>query len=369
MIRIVMFLLTAGLDAAPAAPSHADTDAVVAWIDSQGGHCSQDDAGEITGVDLRSAWLTDADLEKLARLPHLERINLAYTKITDLGLEELIPLERVKVLNLHYAEYVTDVGIAHLKHWRNLEYLNVRGTKVTSSLFKHVAKLSKLRFLDVAHTRVNDDYFEELVHLGELEHFSFGGNKMSGVALPLLKLLPSLRKLDVSGRQRTDSGLWSVSVTDFNIDNIARLTQLESLDLGESGVSDRGIAKLAQLKCLRTVDLRGTRVTSKGIAALTGLPELRHVKLWRAKGIDDAAVPFLLKIENLEVLELPETSITAEGLARLSRKKDLKQLFIGGVDVTPEEVEAVRKALPDCLVSWWKKPKIEYRTERRRGSE
>ena len=89
----------------------------------------------------------------------------------------------------------------------------------------------------------------------------------------------------------------------------------------------------------------------------------------RAKGIDDAAVPFLLKIENLEVLELPETSITAEGLARLSRKKDLKQLFIGGVDLTPEEVEAVRKALPDCLVSWWKKPKIEYRTERRRGSE
>ena len=93
-------------------------------------------------------------------LPQLESINLAYTKITDLGLEHLAPLENVKVLDLYYAEYVTDLGIAHLKHWKNLEYLNVRGTKVTSSLFEHVSKMTKLRFLDVGHSRVNDDLFE-----------------------------------------------------------------------------------------------------------------------------------------------------------------------------------------------------------------
>jgi hypothetical protein len=45
----------------------------------------------------------------------------------------------------------------------------------------------------------------------------------------------------------------------------------------------------------------------------------------------------------------------------------LKQLLIGGVDVTPEQVELLRKALPDCLVSWWKKPQIEYPDTGRRG--
>src|SRR5207244_300625 len=100
-------------------------------------HVSANSAGQITSVDLSNSQLTDADLEKLARLTHLENINLAYTKISDEGLERLAPLQNVKVLDLYYAEAVTDLGIAHLKHWKNLEYLNVRGTKVTSTVFEH----------------------------------------------------------------------------------------------------------------------------------------------------------------------------------------------------------------------------------------
>ena len=83
--------------------------------------------------------------------------------------------------------------------------------------------MTKLRFLDVGHSRVNDDLFELLESLDHLEHLAFGGNKMSGAALPSLKSLPALRELSVSGQQRTDSGLWSVSVTDFNIGHIAQL--------------------------------------------------------------------------------------------------------------------------------------------------
>ncbi|HEV3122224.1 MAG TPA: hypothetical protein VGY53_09985, partial [Isosphaeraceae bacterium] len=230
-----------------------------------------------------------------------------------------------------------------------------------------VSKMSRLKFLDVGCSRVNDDLFELLDNLDHLEHLSFGGNKMSGAALPLLKALPALRELSVSGQQRTDSGLWSVAVTDFNVSNIAQLDQLEVLDLGETNITDRGLAELARLKNLRTLDLRGTRVTSKGLAALAGLPKLAHLKLWKAKGIDDAAVPVLLQMAALETLELPETSITADGLSQLSAHKGLKQLFLGGVSVTPEQVDAFRKARPDCLVSWWTKPNIQGPPTPRRG--
>jgi hypothetical protein len=125
--------------------------------------------------------------------------------------------------------------------------------------------------------------------------------------------------------------------------------------------------ELARLKHLRTLDLSATRVTSKGIAALSGLPRLRHLKLWRARGIDDAAIPGFLQMENLEVLELPETSVTAKGLVQLSAKRGLMQLFIGGVDITPEQAEVVRAALPRCQVSWWKNPAIRSPEPRRRG--
>jgi Leucine Rich Repeat (LRR) protein len=220
--------------------------------------------------------------------------------------------------------------------------------------------MQKLRFLDVGHSRVNDDLFEVLDGLAHLEHFSFGGNKMSGVALPLLKSYPALKELSVSGQQRTDSGLWSVSVTDYNIGHIAQLSQLEMLDVGETNLSDRGVAELAHLKNLHTLDLRGTRVTSKGLGALTSLPNLRRLKLWKAKGIDDAAIPVFLQMQQLESLELPETNVTAAGLAHLSGHRHLKHLFLGGLDLTPEQVDSLRQAMPNCLVSWWQKPTIEY---------
>jgi len=108
-------------------------------------------------------------------------------------------------------------------------------------------------------------------------------------------------------------------------------------------------------------------VTAKGLAALTGLPRLRHLKLWKAKGIDDSAVPVLLRMNALETLELPETSLTPQGVTQLSGMKGLKQLLIGGVEASPEQVEALRKALPGCLVSWWVKPKIEGPEPMRRG--
>ena len=137
--------------------------------------------------------MTDADLAKVARLPRLRSINLAYTRITDQGLEHLAPLKDVRALKLYFAESVTDQGIVHLKHWKNLEHLDLRGTKVTSTLFEHIAQMTSLRYLDVGYSRVNDDSFELLGNLDHLEHLAFGGNKMSGVALPSLKLLPALR--------------------------------------------------------------------------------------------------------------------------------------------------------------------------------
>jgi hypothetical protein len=347
----------------------AEEAAAAAWVESLGGRCAYDAAGEVAGVDLSNAWLTDDDLGRLARLPGLERITLAYTKITDLGLERLAPLERVRVLDLRYAEAVTDVGIAHLKHWRKLETLQLRGTKVTSSLFEHIAKMATLRSLDVEHTRVNDDLFEELANLPRLERLAFGGNKMSGAALPLLKLLPSLRELSVAGDQRTDSGLWSVAVSDSNVAQIAELGALRALDLGDTDLSDHGVARLAELRELRTLDLSGTGVTGRGLAALAPLPELRHLKLWRARSVGDDAVPHLLAMAKLEKLELPETSLSAAGLAELTQKKGLEQLYLGGLDLAPADVEAARQALPGCLVSWWEKPEIETRPRRRRRGD
>jgi hypothetical protein len=47
----------------------------------------------------------------------------------------------------------------------------------------------------------------------------------------------------------------------------------------------------------------------------------------------------------------------------------LKHLFVGGLDMTAEQVDALRQAMPNCQISWWQKPTIEYpETGRRSGN-
>ena len=94
MIVLVARGARRGLGGPPIASAEDDPAAEIAAL---GGRCSRNAAGETIGVDLSNAWVTDADLAKLARLPRLESINLAYTKITDQGLEHLAPLKNVKV--------------------------------------------------------------------------------------------------------------------------------------------------------------------------------------------------------------------------------------------------------------------------------
>ena len=97
MVRSMRCWWFAGLVAALASPIAPAGDDPAAEIAALGGRCSRDAAGETIGVDLSNTWVTDADLAKLARLPRLRSINLAYTKITDQGLEHLAPLKNVKV--------------------------------------------------------------------------------------------------------------------------------------------------------------------------------------------------------------------------------------------------------------------------------
>src|SRR3954454_11375391 len=99
MLRTILCVGLVGLGALGNEPAAAADKPDVSRVESLGARVERNTDGDVTGVDLSNAWLTDADLEILAGLPQLERINLAYTKVTDLGLEHLAPLKNVKVLD------------------------------------------------------------------------------------------------------------------------------------------------------------------------------------------------------------------------------------------------------------------------------
>ena len=92
MRRIAIFALAACLG------SHAVYAADTAWIQRAGGTATAD------SVDLRSSWVTDSDIPRLAQMRDLRRLDLSLTRISDRGLRALKTAPAIEELNLYFAE-------------------------------------------------------------------------------------------------------------------------------------------------------------------------------------------------------------------------------------------------------------------------
>jgi Leucine-rich repeat (LRR) protein len=352
-------------------------------IEAQGGRVGRDQAGRIVDVSLARTWATDADIERIASLKGLKRLDLSLTYISDRGAERLKALDQLEDLNLFAAEFITDAAMAFLRGNRQLKSLNLRGTDVTDTSLAYVAELSQLKSLDISFTQITDVGLEHLASLAQLEELNLGGNKISGSSLHVLKLLPKLRKLSFYGIQRRNAGwCWAPVVTDAELETISLLSGLEDLNVGYGvalgtprpadlgapdgeaecriaggmRVTDLGLARLSKLEKLQHLDLSGSAITPNGLKSLANLRNLRRLSLWNVKGIDDTAAPYLEALGNLTSLDLTNTGIGDETLARLAKLSDLRRLYVSETKVSEEGLAAFRKAHPTSAVSSGARP-------------
>jgi Leucine-rich repeat (LRR) protein len=322
-----------------------------AWIADRGGSVDTE-AGRIVGVHLGFDWVTDSDIESLALINDLRTLDLSLSLVTDTGIERLKPLSRIVDLNLYAVEHITDVAIAYIRGWKKLERLNLRGTDITDTSLQYIAGLTSLKSLDVSCTQVTNKGIDYLVSLQNLENLAIGGNKITGSALSILKTLPKLRNLSLTGIQKRNSGLWSVSLTDFDIEKIAGLKTLETLDLGGAKLTDLGVVKLKTLSGLRSLNLDRTEVSNRGLSELSGFSMLEKLSLWKAKRVDDKVAATIAALKGLVTLDISETQVTDVGLKQIGTVPKLRHLYARGTSITSAGVEAFRRANPNCQVSW-----------------
>jgi internalin A len=366
-----------------AAPALQDDPKLVASIEAQGGRVERDAGGQITGVSLAHTWATDADVERVAAIKTLKRLDLSLTYVSDRGVERLKTLDQLEELNLFAAEFVTDAALAFLRGHRGLKTLNLRGTDVTDTSLAYIAELPQLTSIDISFTQISDVGLEHLASLAQLEELRLGGDKISGAGLHVLKLLPKLRKLSFAGIQRRNAGwCWAPVVTDLELETISLLAGLEELNIGfgvalgaprpadlgpadseaecriagGTRVTDLGLSKLASLKKLRSLDVSGSAITASGVRVLVGFRELRRLSLWNVKAIDDAAIAPLASLSNLTSVDLSNTSIGNDALRHFARLPHLRRLYVSETNVTADAVAAFKTSHPSVMVSWDKRP-------------
>lgn len=311
--------------AASAFAADAGPTAETQWIEDAGGAVIRDAAGRITGVDLRASWATDTDLRRLKRLPDLTYLDLSLTRITDQGMQELRNLPGIVELNLHFAEYVTDEGLAAIKGWKRLKRLNVRGAKVSDSTLDHISGIPSLESVNISSAMITDVGLERLSSLPNLKELSIGGNEVGDAGLQALRQMPGLTYLDLNGRQGTDSNVWAIAMSDSGLEAVLSLKELRELRFGCTfvGVGVEGT---------RFASVSAMNVNTRWIERIKSLPKLERLKVQGCKRVDDESLAVLASYPSLRELDLKGVSVTDKGLAMFRAAKPKVVVYTGPWD-------------------------------------
>ena len=188
---------------------------------------------------------------------------------------------------------------------RELEFLIVSGTQISSDCLPAIGQLSAMRKLALDRCNIGDKNIESLQQLSKLIQLSLDNTKVTDAALPKLAKISSLRQLTLRGN----------NITDANLEYLGQLPKLRALDLHQTNITDAAFAKLAKLSSLRTLNLSKTNITGQGLSQFAAIPGLR-LELYDSS-IDDDCVDELLKCQELESLNVTRTNLSIDGWLRL----------------------------------------------------
>lgn len=215
-----------------------------------------------------------------------------------------------------FSKSVKDVDAAKLAGFTKLRMLGLADTKDTDALVKQLDKLPTLKVLELSRTTITDAAFAGVAKLENLEEFYAEGTKLSPQMLATLATLPKVYKVMLAKAEIDDAGFLNLakskSLKRLNINHTTfyltdvPLLNVEVFSAVGSQFDNGGVQSLPQT--LVEADLSGTRMSDGGLK--------------------------LFKTPKLEKLNLADTHITGNALSDLESLKSLKDLTLGGKELT-----------------------------------
>lgn len=123
-------------------------------------------------------------------------------------------------------------------------------------------------------------------------------------------------------------------MADAVLERLSRLDFLTALDIeGARQVTDAGLQHLARMPQLERLNLTGCNISDTGLAVLRGLHELREFSLYHHHGVSDVGLANLQNCERLECVNLLGANAGDGVLRALAGKAKLRR-FLSGNGVT-----------------------------------
>lgn len=163
--------------------------------------------------------------------------------------------------------------------------------------------------------------------------------KLQGVVLASVDLpdgaLSRLAKLD--DLQALDLSEHTLSQEDF--EDIAKITTLHWLYLAGAKFDETHLSTLGSLEQLESLSMSRTPLTHAGLAALPRLPKLVRLELMDLELTDASLVELSRQCPQLMELDLTNSSITSSGLDELKNLPALRMLCLAGNPISVEAID------------------------------
>ena len=240
--------------------------------------------------------LTDRGMKKLSGLKNLVFLGIQGTVISSVGMSKLKGLSGLRVLDGRPGALS---GLEWIKGFKSLEYLDVSGHRVLQG-----PKLKALRPLRNLHT----------LHLRSISLLNDRG----------MEQLLALKKL------RTLHVCHGVSLTTAGVDVLSKMKKLEALHVDGLPVTNASLAKIKKMPALTSLSIRGAGdVTDEGAEHLASMTGLRRLDVGGCYGLTDAGILKLGALENLEAIRfMASRGITEKGFAVLKHYARLQELAV-----------------------------------------
>lgn len=342
-------------------------------------------------LDLRSTNITDKGLLQLARFDALEELILDHTSITDNSISTLTNLPRLQKVSV-CGTHISATGAKKLadrklkvawatapseQHRRIAAELERHGAPVEACLnVSHVTSYSltvtEVPFPQNLAQNLADDILQRSLK-------SAHGLEITALVLELHRSLQPPEYELLSGLQ----GLKQLTFNGGNFyrgaANLGKLNNLEILAFNKCVISDKQLPHISELVALERLvidnpqllieDRRFACVSDHGLVHLQKLRKLHTLALrnigatisqyWvdqaakQGQAIDelrltDAGLEHLTVMESLQSLDLSKNSLTAVGLMKLARLKNLRELILVEIPLTPQEKSELKNAFPQA---------------------
>ncbi|XP_022889755.1 F-box/LRR-repeat protein 14-like isoform X4 [Olea europaea var. sylvestris] len=264
----------------------------------------------LLSVDLSGSDVTDSGLFHLKHCKNLQALNLNYCDlISDHGLEQISGLSNLTTLCFRRNNVITAQGMSSLSGLVNLVKLDLeRCPKIHGGLV-HLNGLVKLESLNInCCSCIADADMKHLSGLSNLKSLQIAFSKVTDYGITYLKALHKLALLNMEG----------CPVTAACLESLSDLGALLYLNLSRcNNLTDDRIDKFSKLRSLKVLNLGFDDVSDAILTHLKDLTNLESLNLDSCR-ISDEGMVNLAGLHRLKCLELSDTQVGSSGLCHLS---------------------------------------------------